>query len=348
MIAGASCLALRGPRRSNETGARPIGLCNLPNSSFQHTLAGMSQKSLARYAWLSIAAAIATIGLKTLAYLFTGSVGLLSDALESFVNLFGASITMAMLLVSGRPPDYDHPYGHNKAEYFASGVEGTLIVIAAISIGVTATHRLITPQPIEQIGWGMALSIVAALINFAVGRILLEAGKTYHSIALEADGKHLMTDVWTSVGVIFAVGLVALTGWQRLDPIIALIVAANIMFEGWRLLKRTIYGLMDTALSTEEQDKIKGVLTVYKEQGIQFHALRTRRSGARCFVSVHVLVPGNWTVQRGHELLEQIENEIRQVIANVTVFTHLEPLDEPASWEDITLDRSHDPETEFF
>jgi cation diffusion facilitator family transporter len=308
----------------------------------------MDQKSLTRYAWLSIAAAIATIGLKTLAYLFTGSVGLLSDALESLVNLFGASITMAMLLVSGRPPDHEHPYGHNKAEYFASGVEGTLIVIAALSIAATAIPRLITPQPIEQIGWGMALSIVASVINFGVARTLLKAGKSYHSIALEADGKHLMTDVWTSAGVIFAVGLVAITGWQRLDPLIALFVAANILFEGWRLLRRTVYGLMDTALSTAEQDRIKSVLAVYKQDGIQFHALRTRRSGARCFVSVHVLVPGNWTVQRGHELLEQIENEIRQVTANVTVFTHLEPLDEAVSWEDITLDRSTDLESELF
>jgi cation diffusion facilitator family transporter len=300
----------------------------------------MNRSMLKRYAWLSIAAAIATIGLKAVAYLLTGSVGLLSDAIESVVNLLGATIALLMLSVAANPPDFEHPYGHDKAEYFASGVEGTLIVIAAISIGVAAAGRLLQPQPLEQIGLGVTVSIVASAINFGVARILLRAGRHYRSIALEADGRHLMTDVWTSVGVVVGVGAVAVTGWQLLDPIIALIVAANIIWVGYRLLKRTVSGLMDTALSVGEQDRIRGVLAQYTQEGILFHALRTRQSGARRFVSMHVLVPGSWTVHQGHQMLERIEGDVRQELPNITVFTHLESLDDVASWQDITLDRA--------
>jgi cation diffusion facilitator family transporter len=300
----------------------------------------MNQPSLTRYAWLSIGAAVVTIGLKLAAYLFTGSVGLLSDAIESLVNLIGAVVALTMLTIAAHPPDEEHAYGHSKAEYFSSGVEGTLIVIAAISIAVAAWDRLITPQPIEDVGLGLTISVVASLINLVVARILLRAGRQHSSIALEADGRHLMTDVWTSVGVVLGVAAVALTGWLRLDAIIALLVAANIVREGWGLLKRTIAGLMDAALPIDEQNAVRSVLAKYEREGIQFHAMRTRQAGARRFVSIHVLVPGNWTVQSGHQLLEGIEADVRQTLSNVTVFTHLEPLGDATSWQDMALDRT--------
>jgi cation diffusion facilitator family transporter len=300
----------------------------------------MNQPSLTRYAWLSISAAVVTIGLKLVAYLFTGSVGLLSDAIESLVNLIGAVVALAMLTIAAQPPDEEHAYGHSKAEYFSSGVEGTLIVIAAISIAAAAWERLISPRPIEDVGLGLAISVVASLINLGVARILLRAGRQHSSIALEADGRHLMTDVWTSVGVVLGVAAVALTGWHRLDAIIALLVAANIIREGWHLLKRTVSGLMDTALPADEQNSVRNALAKYEQEGIKFHAMRTRQAGTRRFVSVHVLVPGNWTVQRGHQLLERLEADVRQTLSNVTVFTHLEPLGDAASWQDTTLDRT--------
>jgi cation diffusion facilitator family transporter len=252
-------------------------------------------------------------------------------------------VALAMLTIAALPPDEEHAYGHSKAEYFSSGVEGTLIVIAAITIAVAAWERLFTPQPIEQVGLGLAVTVVASLINLVVARILLRAGRQYNSIALEADGRHLMTDVWTSVGVVIGVAVVATTGWLRLDPIIALIVAANIVREGWHLLKRTTSGLMDAALPKEEQDTVRTILAKYEREGIHFHALRTRQAGARRFVSVHVLVPGHWTVHRGHQLLEHIEAGIREALSNVTVFTHLEALDDAASWQDTTLDRTSAP-----
>ncbi len=299
----------------------------------------MKTSSLTRYAWLSITAALFTIGLKTAAYLLTGSVGLLSDALESVVNLIGAAMVLAMLTIAATPPDDEHSYGHSKAEYFSSGVEGALIVIAAISIAVVAGKRLVNPQPIEQVGRGLTISLIASAVNFGVARVLLKAGKQHNSIALEADGRHLMTDVLTSAGVILGIAAVAVTGWQRLDPLLALLVAANILWEGWKLLKRTVLGLMDTALPKEEQDTIKTVLSGYEAEGIQFHALRTRQAGARCFVSMHVLVPGDWTVHRGHQLSERIEGDIRRRLPGISVFTHLESLDDAASWADVELDR---------
>jgi cation diffusion facilitator family transporter len=298
-----------------------------------------NRASLTRFAWLSIAAALATILLKAAAYVLTGSIGLLSDALESFVNLAGAIMALAMLTIAARPADEDHLYGHSKAEYFSSGVEGTLILLAAISIGATAILRLITPRPLEQIGLGIAVSIGASLINLIVARILLVASRRDNSITLEANSQHLMTDVWTSVGVTIGVGAVALTGWERLDPIVALIVAANIIWSGIHIVRKSVLGLMDTALPLEEQAVVQKVLDRHMQKHVQYHALRTRQSGSRRFVSLHVLVPGNWTVQRGHQLLERIEADIRQVLPSVTVFTHLESLNDPASWEDIALDR---------
>jgi len=299
----------------------------------------MDRSSLTRYAWISIAAAVATITLKSIAYILTGSVGLLSDAAESLVNLLGACIALAMLTIAARPPDEDHLFGHDKAEYFAGGAEGALILIAAVSIGFAAVNRLINPRPIEQACVGLAVSAVAALINFTVARTLLSAGKKNNSVTLEADGHHLMTDVWTSIGVIGGVVAVALTGWQSLDPVIALCVACYIVWTGFRLVRNSVFGLMDSALPEDECKEVTTVLDKFKSRGIQFHALRTRQSGARCFVSVHVLVPGAWTVQQGHELLEELEAEICSTISYVTVFTHLEPLEDPVSGHDTGLDR---------
>lgn len=299
----------------------------------------MMNSSLTRFAWLSIATALVTIGLKLSAYLLTGSVGLLSDALESLVNLVAAIIALTMLTISARPPDEEHAYGHSKAEYFASGAEGSLILVAAVSIIVTAGQRLINPQPLEQIGLGLIVAVVASLINLASAQILLRAGQRYNSISLEADARHLMTDVWTSVGVLVGIGAVMLTGWERLDPLIALLVAANIIWSGVSLVRRSALGLMDTALPSEEQDAIQQILERYRQQGVQFHALRTRSAAARRFVSLHVLVPGTWTVQQSHNLLERIEADLRSQLPNVTVFTHLEPLEDSVSWQDTTLDR---------
>jgi cation diffusion facilitator family transporter len=299
----------------------------------------MSRSSLTRYAWLSIAAAVTTMALKGAAYWLTGSVGLLSDAVESIVNLIGAGIALAMLTIAARPADDDHAYGHSKAEYFASGAEGILILIAAISIGVAAVNRLIYPRELEQAGAGLAVSTFASLINFVVARILLRAGKEHNSITLEADARHLMTDVWTSVAVIGAIMAVALTKWQILDPLIALAVAVNIVWSGYHLIKRSTSGLMDSALPPEELAEVMRILEKYAQQGLQHHALRTRQAASRRFVSVHVLVPGVWTVEAGHVLLEQLEADIRAALPEVTITTHLEPLDDPASHQDKELDR---------
>ena len=299
----------------------------------------MNRSSLTRFAWLSIAAALVTIAVKTVAYFITGSVGLLSDAVESVVNLIGGIMALAMLTVAARPADEDHAYGHGKAEYFSSGVEGSLILVAAISIAVAAILRLVTPQPLQELGLGLAVSVTASVVNLVVALVILRAGRKHNSITLEANARHLLTDVWTSVGVLVGVGAVAVTGWQRLDPFVALLVAANIVWTGVGIVRRSIGGLMDTALGAEDVASVRKVLNRYMAGGVQFHALLTRQAGARKFVSVHVLVPGEWTVQRGHELLERIEEDIRRALPEAVVFTHLESLDDPASWEDETLER---------
>jgi cation diffusion facilitator family transporter len=299
----------------------------------------MKQDSLTRFAWLSVGAALLTIGLKTAAWLLTGSVGLLSDALESVVNLVGGFMALSMLTVAEQPEDEDHPHGHGKAEYFSSGVEGTLILLAAVCIAVAAGQRLITPKPLEQVGLGLVVSVAASLVNLGVALVLLKVGRRNNSITLEANAHHLFTDVWTSAGVLLAVGLVALTDWERLDPIMALIVAANIVWTGVRIVNRSIGGLMDMAVPAAERSRIEAVLARHAQERVQFHALRTRQAGARRFVSVHVLVPGDWTVQHGHQLLERIEGDIRAAVPNTTVLTHLESLDDPCSWEDVALDR---------
>ena len=302
-----------------------------------------NRAELTRYAWISIAAAVATMALKAEAYALTRSVGLLSDALESGVNLAAGLLALTTLAIGARPPDEDHAYGHAKAEYFSSGVEGALILIAAGTMLFSAAQRLLSPVPLEHLELGLAVSLLASLVNFGVARTLARAGRIYRSIALEANAQHLQTDVWTSAGVLVGLGAVALTGWDFLDPLIALAVAGQISWSGIRLVRRSTLGLMDTALPAHELRAIQGVLGHYTEQGIRYHALRTRQAGARSFVSLHVQVPGKWTVQRGHNLLEAIERDLRQAVPMGVVFTHIEPVEDPTSWKDESLDR---PEAE--
>jgi len=292
------------------------------------------------YAWLSAVAALATIALKTLAWWLTGSVGLLSDALESFVNLAAALLAVSMLRLAAAPPDEGHQYGHSKAEYFSAGIEGALIVLAAGGIFATALPRLIHPQPLETAVLGLGISAAATAINLAMALILGRAGRRHHSITLEADGKHLMTDVWTSIGVITGVALVFATGWLVLDPLIALAVAAYIIWTGVGLMRRSVSGLLDAAISPDDQGAITKLFDEYSRRyGISFHALRTRQAGARRFVSFHLLVPDAWTVAQAHQLSEEIEARIRERVPSASVDTHIEPISDPASYEDQGLDR---------
>jgi cation diffusion facilitator family transporter len=299
----------------------------------------MNRAYLTKYAWLSIAAAIVTIALKSYAYRITGSVGLLSDAIESVVNLVAALFALYVLIIAARPPDEDHPYGHGKAEYFAGGVEGALIFVAAISIAYSAIGRLVHPQPLEQIGLGLIICTMASLVNLGVAMILLKNGKRHCSITLEADAKHLLTDVWTSAAVIAGVGAVALTGWLFLDPVVALAAAGNILWTGYQLMRRSVLGLMDSSLPAAERDEINLVIKKYEKKGIQFHAQRTHQAAARRFISVHVLVPGGWSVKQGHDTVEAIEHDLRCLFTDVTVTAHLEPIEDPVSWQDTGLDR---------
>jgi cation diffusion facilitator family transporter len=289
------------------------------------------------YAVLSIIAAVMTIILKFGAYFLTGSVGLLSDAFESIVNLVAALAAFWALSYAAKPPDAEHTFGHSKAEYFSSAVEGILILVAAVSIAVAAVERLIHPQPIEQAGLGLGLALVATAINGGVAWILLQASRRLRSISLRADAHHLLTDVWTSVGVVVGIGLVSITGWEVLDPIVAILVAANIVWAGVQLLRETGAGLLDTAIPVAERQEIALIMSGYESQGIQFHALRTRVAGTRHFVSFHVLVPGAWTVQRGHDLCESIEQAISLALPGTDITTHLEPAEDPISWDDIKL-----------
>lgn len=292
---------------------------------------------LTRYAWLSVAAAVVVIALKIAAYLMTQSVGLLSDAIESLVNLAGAGMALWMLHVAARPPDTEFNFGYSKAEYFSSAVEGALIVAAAGSIAYAAIVRLMHPAPIDQAGVGIAISAVATAINFAVARVLMRTGRKHQSITLEADAQHLDADVITSVGVLVGVAAVALTGWERLDPIIALVVAFNIVRTGGSIVRRSVGGLLDSALPADEQRKVDDVLARYRAEGVEFHALRSRVAGPRRFLTMHVLVPGAWTVQRGHELVERVERDIEAALGGAAIITHLEPIEDPASYDDVAL-----------
>ena len=298
-----------------------------------------ASRNLTRYAWISVVAAVLTISLKTAAYAFTGSVGLLSDALESTLNLVTALMVLAVLHLVSRPPDSSHRYGHSKAEYFSSGAEGAFILMAALGIIATAVPRLLHPQPLENLSLGLALSVSASVINLIVARLLIRVGLASRSIVLEADGRHLMTDVWTSVGVLLGIAAVWVTGWNLLDPLVALGVAANIAFAGLRLIQRSLFGLMDSSLPPADITIIEDSLRSFQERGLHYHALRTRESGSRRFVSFHVQVPGSWSVQQGHDLLEAVEAEIVRRLPTTTVDTHLAPLEDPRSWDDDHLDR---------
>jgi cation diffusion facilitator family transporter len=295
-------------------------------------------QGLTRYAWLSIGAALLTITLKAAAYWVTGSVGLLSDAAESVVNLVAAIIALIALTVAGRPPDTRHHFGHGKAEYFSAGLEGLMIFVAAAVILATAVQRFIHPIPLERLGAGLGISAAATAVNGAVGLVLIRVGRTHRSATLTADGKHLMTDVWTSAGVLVGVLLVAVTGWERLDPVVAAIVGLNILVTGYRLVVGSAGALMDAALTPQELATVTAVLDRFRSGEVDFHGLQTRQSGRHRFVAVHVLVPGAWTVSRGHDLLEEIESAIREALPDTTLHTHLEPREDPRAHGDYAYD----------
>jgi len=300
----------------------------------------MAKGGLERYAWLSVAVALVTISLKTLAWYYTGSVGLLSDALESLINLAAALLAVSMLRVAAAPPDDEHPHGHFKAEYFSSGIEGALIVLAAAGIVWTALPRLAAPQPIEAPLLGLALSAIASAFNLAAGWHLIRVGRREESIALEADGHHLLADVWTSAGVIVGVALAAATGWNLLDPLVALAVAAHIVWTGFMLVRRSFAGLMDAAIPEAEREEIEKIFAEYRPRyAVDFHALRTRQSGSRRFVSFHLIVPDDWTVERAHALSEEIEARVRSLVPNAILLVHIEPIGQRASYDDIKLER---------
>ena len=289
---------------------------------------------LTRFAWLSIAAAVLTIALKMSAWYITGSVGLLSDAAESVVNLVAAIVALIALKVAAQPPDKNHHFGHSKAEYFSSAIEGMMIFVAAAAILVFAIQRLLAPQPLQEVGVGLFISVIAALINGGVALVLLRAGRKYNSITLRADANHLMTDVITSAGVVVGIGLVWATGWDRLDPIVAILVGLNILWTGWKLVSESASGLMDESLPKETNERLREILAGHTTDEVKFHAFRTRISGARAFMEMHMLVPGAWSVQKGHDELEDIVDEIRAEFAELHVIGHLEPIEDPRSYDD--------------
>jgi cation diffusion facilitator family transporter len=300
----------------------------------------MKQPSTRLYMYLSIAAALVTMGVKFIGYFLTGSVGLFSDAAESVVNLVAALVGLWAVTLAARPADIEHTYGHTKSEYFSSGVEGALILVAALIIAVESIPRLLHPAPIEQAYLGLTFSVLGAVINGVLAWFMLREGKKQRSITLEADAHHLFTDVMTTVGVFIGVLLVALTKWYILDPIVALLVAINIIWTGVKLLRQTGLGLLDTALPQEDIHAINAILDTYREQNIEFHALRSRMAGRRRFVSFHVIVSGTWTVLKGHSICEEIEMALHVALPESTIFTHLEPREDPVTFEDTELDRA--------
>ena len=295
--------------------------------------------TLTPFAWLSIAAALATMALKGLAAWITGSVGMLSDALESFVNLGAGLLALWMLRVAAVPPDVKHPFGYSMAEYFSAVVEGALILAAAAAIIGTAVPRLLAPRPIEAFGVGVVISLAATAINLGVALALLRAGKRHDSVALEADAQHLLTDVWTSLGIVAGVGAISLSGWLILDPLIAIAVAVYIVWTGVGVMRRSLLGLMDRALPETELGAIRGILEPYKARGLDYHALRTRRAGRRRLVELHLLVPGEMSVRDGHHVAEEIEERIRAALPGTAVLTHLEPIEDATSYKDQELFR---------
>lgn len=293
-----------------------------------------SKSSPLRYVWLSIGVSIATIALKTLSWHTTGSVSLLSDALESVINLVAALIALVALTIALRPADKDHPFGHHKAEYFSSVFEGMLIVVAAVSIAYTASLRLMHPRPIESLGVGIILSVAATLLNWGTATVLFRAAKKHHSITLEADAHHLMTDVYTTGGVIGGLILVKITHWYWLDPVVALAVALQIVVTGYKLITRSVGGLMDQAIPKSELDQIEAIIQQHITHEVQYHALYTRRASSRSFITFHLLIPGDWSITKGHELTKTLEKEILVLMPRADVFIHLEPVCDPESFED--------------
>lgn len=294
-------------------------------------------QDLSRFAWLSIAAAVATIVLKTVAWQITGSVGLLSDAAESLVNLVAAVVALVALKVSIRPPDHNHHFGHSKAEYFSAAVEGMMIFVAAAVILTSAVQRFLHPRGLESVGVGLLVSVLASVLNGLVAWVLLRQGRRHRSMTLVADGKHLLTDVWTSVGVIVGVGLVKLTGWDRLDALVAFAVGVNILVTGVRLIAESGAGLMDVALPEEDHRAITDFLDAHSSPTVQFHAVRTREAGYRRFLEFHMLVPGDWTVRQGHDAMEDLIDEILTRWPQMRVMGHLEPIEDPRSYEDLDV-----------
>ena len=277
-----------------------------------------------RALWLSVAAALLTMGLKTGAWLVTGSVGFLSDALETLVNLAGAVFALLMVSYARQPADREHPYGHGKAEYFSVAFEGVLIFAAALAIIAAAVERLISPQPLDTLGLGTVLALLASLVNLLVARLLFRAGRRHRSVALETDARHLMSDVWMTAGVIIGVCLAGLSGWQWLDPLVAIGVALNILREGWALMRRSVDGMMDRALEPKEVMALEQVLAGFALEGCIFANFRTRQAGALRFAHVDIQVPGGWSVRQAHDLADAVEHAFRD--QGVTLSTHIEPL----------------------
>jgi cation diffusion facilitator family transporter len=295
----------------------------------------LQKKSLASIMWFSIGASILTIIIKSAAYFTTGSVGFMSDAMESFVNLVAAIIAFISLTIAARPADKKHPFGHDKAEYFSSLTEGLLITLAAVGIAYTAINRIYHPQPLEELNIGMALSIFATLINLATARLLLYFARKHNSITIEADARHLMTDVWTTVGIIAGIILVKFTNWQILDPIMAILVAVSILYTGAKLIIRSTDGLMDEKLSEKDLKIIMEILENHKSKGLDYHALYTRQASSKRFITFHLLFPGDSTIQQAHEVTKLIENEIFEKIPNSNIFIHIEPLNDPDAYDDM-------------
>lgn len=284
--------------------------------------------------WISACAAVVTIVLKTLAWYVTGSVGLLSDAMESFVNLASALFALVMVTVAQQPPDEDHPYGHHKAEYFSSGFEGILIIGAALGIVWAAAQRILTPQPVEQLGWGLGLSIASSVLNGLLAWVMANAARQHRSIALAADAKHLFTDVWTSAGVVVGIVLVMFTGWLWLDPVIAILVALNIAREGFHLVWQSSQGLMDEAVAPEIQEKIHATLALFEHPTIRFDHVATRRSGQRTFVDLHMHMPPSWTLGRAAAVRTSLEQALMSEVPGLRATIELLPTDVESHFSD--------------